>query len=83
MCSWTGRQRDVDGQPPSKQPHLNPADIDETDFSMAGLTRGVVVEVGTLDPVKDYVTLLDKDDGSGFENSELIHPTTSVFTYFL
>ena len=60
--------------PSSKQPRLAATDGDETDFSMVGLTRGVVKEVGTLDPVKDYMTLLVKDDGSDFEISKLTPP---------
>ena len=41
----------------------------DTDFSMASLARGVVKEVGTLDPVKDYITLLGK--GADVEEGEL------------
>ena len=48
---------EVDGEPPAKQRRLG-GGADDTDFSMASLARGVVKEVGTLDPVKDYVTLL-------------------------
>ena len=41
---------------------------EDTDFSMASLARGVVKEVGTLDPVKDYVTLLGR--GEDMEEGE-------------
>ena len=52
---------DVDGEPASKQRRLG-GGVDDTDFSMASLARGVVKEVGTLDPVKDYITLLGRGE---------------------
>ena len=51
----------MDGEPASKQRRLG-GGVDDTDFSMASLARGVVKEVGTLDPVKDYITLLGRGE---------------------
>lgn len=58
---------DLDAEaPPAKKPRMGE---EEADFSMASLARGEVTEVGTLDPVSDYRTLIGRKDIDNFDDA--------------
>ncbi|EDO36674.1 predicted protein [Nematostella vectensis] len=51
-------------EPAQKRAWLEPGD--EVDFSMAGLAKGTVTEVGTVDPVSDFLTIIGRVGANRF-----------------
>ncbi|XP_038052595.1 X-ray repair cross-complementing protein 5-like [Patiria miniata] len=51
--------------PAAKKPRLDDA-ADTTDFSMAGMAKGAVTQVGTVDPVGDFNTMISQKDQDRF-----------------
>ncbi|XP_048590285.1 X-ray repair cross-complementing protein 5 isoform X2 [Nematostella vectensis] len=54
-------------EPAQKRAWLEPGD--EVDFSMAGLAKGTVTEVGTVDPVSDFLTIIGRVGANRFNEA--------------
>ncbi|XP_022103565.1 X-ray repair cross-complementing protein 5-like [Acanthaster planci] len=52
--------------PAAKKPRLDDDAVDTTDFSMAGMAKGAVQEVGTVDPVGDFKAMIGQKDQDRF-----------------
>ncbi|XP_065898118.1 X-ray repair cross-complementing protein 5-like [Dysidea avara] len=63
----TGPELDLDAERPAKRPRTE--DGEQTDFSMASLAKGEITEVGTVDPVSDYQTLLGNKLVDNYEDA--------------
>lgn len=57
-----------DGEPATKKARMDD-DMNGGDLSMAGMARGTVTEVGTVDPVGDFKTIISQKDEDRFKEA--------------
>ncbi|KAL9961622.1 hypothetical protein ACROYT_G030604 [Oculina patagonica] len=58
------------GDEPNGEPSTSRTDVhDETDFSMASLAKREITQVGTVDPVGDFCTMISQRDEDRFDEA--------------